>query len=136
MCTPQYPNDNTTINNGIYSFQAHNEFAMVKNDPSDGESHKSSWYNCNDGEGIHAVYGVEEEDYDSDDFDDDFFTDENFAEYMWMENIEEFDKAEMQRLEEEAMTKDCIEACSPRDDEQQADEDAIAADQDPSGLNM
>lgn len=112
---------------------------MVKNDLSDGDSHKSTWYNCNDGEGIHAVYGVgdgdEEEDYDSDEIDDEFFSEENFAEYMWMENIEEFDKAEMQRLEEEAMTKECIEACSARDDEQNEDE-SIAGDDFFTGLDM
>lgn len=91
---------------------------MVQNDPADGDSHKSAWYNCNDDEGIRAVYGVDEV-YDSDDEDEEE-DEENFADYMWMENIEEFDNAEMQRLEEEAMTKDCMEAC--RDDKSSADE--------------
>lgn len=36
--------------------------------------------------------------------------DEDFSEYMWMENEEEFDKQEMQRLEEEALMEQCIEA--------------------------
>lgn len=36
--------------------------------------------------------------------------DEDFSEYLWMENEEEFDKQEMQRLEEEALMEQCIEA--------------------------
>ncbi|XP_062535019.1 polyadenylate-binding protein-interacting protein 2B isoform X2 [Armigeres subalbatus] len=36
--------------------------------------------------------------------------DEDFSEYLWMENEEEFDKEEMQRLEEEALMEQCIEA--------------------------
>lgn len=32
-----------------------------------------------------------------------------FEEYLWMENEEEFDKTELQRLEEEALMKECIE---------------------------
>lgn len=35
---------------------------------------------------------------------------DDFAEYMWMMNEEEFDKEEMQRLEEEALMEQCIEA--------------------------
>jgi len=34
----------------------------------------------------------------------------DFSEYMWMENEEEFDKNELQRLEEEDIMNDCIEA--------------------------
>lgn len=36
--------------------------------------------------------------------------DDDFSEYMWMMNEEEFDKEEMQRLEEEALMEQCIEA--------------------------
>ncbi|XP_055629958.1 polyadenylate-binding protein-interacting protein 2 isoform X2 [Toxorhynchites rutilus septentrionalis] len=46
--------------------------------------------------------------------------DEDFSEYMWMENEEEFDKQEMQRLEEEALMEQCIEAMLH--DEQEAQE--------------
>lgn len=35
---------------------------------------------------------------------------DDFSEYLWMENEEEFDKLEMQRLEEEALMEQCIEA--------------------------
>lgn len=34
---------------------------------------------------------------------------ENFEDYLWMENEEEFDKSELQRLEEEALMNECIE---------------------------
>ncbi|XP_049530851.1 polyadenylate-binding protein-interacting protein 2B [Anopheles darlingi] len=35
---------------------------------------------------------------------------DDFAEYMWMENEDEFDEQEMQRLEEEELMDQCIEA--------------------------
>ncbi|XP_968714.2 polyadenylate-binding protein-interacting protein 2B [Tribolium castaneum] len=35
---------------------------------------------------------------------------DDFSEYLWMENEEEFDKEVMQRLEEEALMEECIEA--------------------------
>ncbi|XP_041761303.1 polyadenylate-binding protein-interacting protein 2B [Anopheles merus] len=35
---------------------------------------------------------------------------DDFAEYMWMENEDEFDMQEMQRLEEEELMDQCIEA--------------------------
>lgn len=35
---------------------------------------------------------------------------ESFDEYLWMENEEEFEKSEMQRLEEEALMEECAEA--------------------------
>lgn len=38
------------------------------------------------------------------------FEEDDFSEYMWMMNEEEFDKEEMQRLEEEALMEQCIEA--------------------------
>lgn len=34
----------------------------------------------------------------------------DFSEYLWMAEEEEFDKLEMQRLEEEALMEQCIEA--------------------------
>lgn len=34
----------------------------------------------------------------------------DFSEYLWMENEEEFDKEVMQKLEEEALMEECIEA--------------------------
>lgn len=49
--------------------------------------------------------------------------DDDFSEYMWMENEEEFDKLEMQRLEEEALMEQCIEAMLQ--DELEAEEAAI-----------
>lgn len=65
------------------------------------------------GNGFHN-YGDSPFDSDNDDFDgpDDITLDNSevdFAEYMWMENEEEFDKIEWQRLEEEELIKDCIE---------------------------
>ncbi|XP_052864821.1 polyadenylate-binding protein-interacting protein 2B [Anopheles cruzii] len=35
---------------------------------------------------------------------------DDFAEYMWMENEDEFDEQELQRLEEEELMDQCIEA--------------------------
>ncbi|KAJ8980709.1 hypothetical protein NQ317_019203 [Molorchus minor] len=37
-------------------------------------------------------------------------TENDFSEYLWMENEEEFDKEVMQRLEEEALMEECLEA--------------------------
>ncbi|XP_076262120.1 polyA-binding protein interacting protein 2 [Rhynchophorus ferrugineus] len=34
----------------------------------------------------------------------------DFSEYLWMENEEEFDKEVMQKLEEEALMEECMEA--------------------------
>lgn len=42
----------------------------------------------------------------------------DFSEYLWMENEEEFDKSELQRLEDEETMKDCLD--SMVDDEIQA----------------
>lgn len=36
-------------------------------------------------------------------------SDEDFTEYLWMENEEEFDKLEWQRLEEEELMEQCLE---------------------------
>ncbi|XP_005184569.1 polyadenylate-binding protein-interacting protein 2B [Musca domestica] len=50
-------------------------------------------------------YVIEEEsDNDLDDLEPDF------SEYLWMENEEEFDKTELQRLEDEELMKECIDA--------------------------
>ncbi|XP_055523685.1 polyadenylate-binding protein-interacting protein 2 [Wyeomyia smithii] len=53
--------------------------------------------------------------------------DEDFSEYLWMENEEEFDKQEMQRLEEEALMEQCIEAMLQDELEAQECEDREAA---------
>lgn len=60
--------------------------------------------------------GYHETPFDQDDFDtenQDEIGSENadasFEEYLWMENEEEFDKSELQRLEEEALMKECME---------------------------
>uniref|UniRef100_A0A1A9Z847 Ataxin-2 C-terminal domain-containing protein n=1 Tax=Glossina pallidipes TaxID=7398 RepID=A0A1A9Z847_GLOPL len=49
-------------------------------------------------------YVVEEES------DNDLDDEQDFSEYLWMENEEEFDKIELQRLEEEELMKECIDA--------------------------
>lgn len=36
-------------------------------------------------------------------------SDEDFTEYLWMENEEEFDKLEWQRLEEQELMEQCME---------------------------
>lgn len=60
--------------------------------------------------------GYHEASFDQDDFDtenqDDVGNENaeiNFEEYLWMENEEEFDKTELQRLEEEALMRECME---------------------------
>lgn len=59
--------------------------------------------------------GYSESPFDQDDFvienqdDNTENVDANFEEYLWMENEEEFDKTELQRLEEEALMKECME---------------------------
>lgn len=45
---------------------------------------------------------------------------ESFDEYLWMENEEEFEKSEMQRLQEEALMEECEEAM--RDNEEEEEE--------------
>jgi hypothetical protein len=51
---------------------------------------------------------------------------DDFSEYLWMENEEEFDKEVMQRLEEEALMEECIEAML-------ADENSEASSNNPNG---
>lgn len=62
--------------------------------------------------------------YDADDLDIDSsmeeFANENdgtFDDYMWMENEEEFDKMEMERLEVEALISECMENAQDDDDD-------------------
>lgn len=75
-----------------------------------------------------GYYGHMDNSYelDSDDFDGsneiDGSLDDDFSEYLWMENEEEFDKLEMQRLEEEALMEQCIEAML---EDELADEEAV-----------
>lgn len=71
--------------------------------------------------------GFHEPSFDQDDFDgdnqDDIGSenaDASFEEYLWMENEEEFDKSELQRLEEEALMKECME--NMQDDAYDSDE--------------
>lgn len=44
---------------------------------------------------------------------------ESFDDYLWMENEEEFEKSEMQRLEEEALMEECVEAMQDDEDEEE-----------------
>lgn len=63
-------------------------------------------------------FDIVEEDYDSlSEVEEDI----DFSEYLWMENEEEFDKDELQRLEEEEIMKECLEAMF--DDELEAEID-------------
>lgn len=64
--------------------------------------------------GGNGYHNYNDSPFDADDVDaeiiDELETSEvDFAEYLWMENEEEFDKNEMQRLEEEELMKQCIE---------------------------
>lgn len=69
--------------------------------------------------------GYHETSFDQDDFDtenlDDMgieAADASFEEYLWMENEEEFDKTELQRLEEEALMKECMENMQDDDNDE------------------
>lgn len=42
---------------------------------------------------------------------------ESFDDYLWMENEEEFEKTEMQRLEEEALMEECAQAMLDEEEE-------------------
>ncbi|XP_032589731.2 polyadenylate-binding protein-interacting protein 2 isoform X1 [Drosophila mojavensis] len=63
------------------------------------------------------VYVVDDDESLSD-FDDE----PDFSEYMWMENEEEFDKNELQRLEEEDIMQECFEAMIEDELEEQINE--------------
>ncbi|KAH8358820.1 hypothetical protein KR093_002700 [Drosophila rubida] len=63
------------------------------------------------------VYVVDDDESLSD-FDDE----PDFSEYMWMENEEEFDKNELQRLEEEEIMQECFEAMIEDELEEQINE--------------
>lgn len=52
-------------------------------------------------------------------------TEVDFTEYMWMENEEEFDKLEMQRLEEEALIKECMENMQDDDSDEGSENEHI-----------
>lgn len=54
-------------------------------------------------------YELDNDDYDAA-IDSDGNLDGDFSEYLWMADEEEFDKLEMQRLEEEALMEECLEA--------------------------
>lgn len=47
--------------------------------------------------------------------------DVDFSEYMWMENLDEFDKEVMQQLEEEALAEECMEAMLEEEEEEKED---------------
>lgn len=74
--------------------------------------------------------GYHEASFDQDDFDTENQDEngnenaENFEEYLWMENEEEFDKTELQRLEEEALMRECMENMQDDDNDEMIDGDA------------
>lgn len=76
----------------------------------------NGYYGHSDG----AAYDLDDDEYDAVQ-DLEANLDDDFSEYYWMENEEEFDKEEMQRLEEEALMEQCIEAML--EDELLADDD-------------
>lgn len=55
--------------------------------------------------------------------------DDNFDEYLWMEDEEEFEKTEMQRLEEEALMEECVEAMLNDEEEQEQQENILNMEQ-------
>ncbi|KAI8044882.1 hypothetical protein M5D96_001057 [Drosophila gunungcola] len=59
---------------------------------------------------------------DDDDSLSDIDDEPDFSEYMWMENEEEFDKNELQRLEEEEIMQECFEAMIEDELEEQINE--------------
>lgn len=73
--------------------------------------------------------GYHETSFDQDDFEEnqDDIGNENadasFEEYLWMENEEEFDKTELQRLEEEALMKECMENMQDDENDEIVDSD-------------
>lgn len=74
--------------------------------------------------GGNSYHSYNESPFDQDDIDADNTddlgsenTDSDFDEYMWMENEEEFDKIEWQRLEEEELMKQCMENMLEDDEE-------------------
>lgn len=72
------------------------------------------------GSGYHGFSeGLHDDDLDTESTDDfgSENAEQNFDEYMWMEHEEEFDKIEMQRLEEEELIKQCMENAQDDDDD-------------------
>ena len=61
---------------------------------------------------VHPSSGSNSFEYDSDpeDYQNHDESVEDFEDYVWMEDEEEFDKAEMTRLEEEALMQECYQA--------------------------
>lgn len=76
--------------------------------------------------GYDDAFDLDNLDYDFGNNESDNTFDDDFSEYLWMENEEEFDKLEMQRLEEEALMEQCIEAMLQ--DELDAEQNQIFAD--------
>lgn len=56
---------------------------------------------------------------------EDYDTTESFDEYLWMENEEEFEKSEMQRLQEEALMEECAEAMQDDDEDGEEEDDVL-----------
>lgn len=56
---------------------------------------------------------------------EDYDTPESFDEYLWMENEEEFEKSEMQRLQEEALMEECAEAMQDDDEDGEEEDDVL-----------
>lgn len=54
-----------------------------------------------------------------------FNVEDDFTEYLWMENEEEFDKLEWQRLEEEELIKQCLENMMELENDIDEDDDAF-----------
>ncbi|XP_013102925.1 polyadenylate-binding protein-interacting protein 2B [Stomoxys calcitrans] len=54
--------------------------------------------------------------------DNDLDDEPDFSEYLWMENEEEFDKTELQRLEDEDLMKECLDAMLDDELEEQINE--------------
>lgn len=85
------------------------------------------------GSGYHNYNeGLHDEDIDTESSED--FGSENaehtFDEYMWMEHEEEFDQIEMERLEVEELTRQCMIECmgsSQDEDEEIADSELYNA---------
>lgn len=72
-----------------------------------------SYYNHNE-----SPLETDEVEIDRQDDGLDVSVDDDFTEYLWMENEEEFDKLEWQRLEEEELMKQCIDDYENDEDEE------------------
>uniref|UniRef100_A0A1L8ED51 Putative polyadenylate-binding protein-interacting protein 2b n=1 Tax=Haematobia irritans TaxID=7368 RepID=A0A1L8ED51_HAEIR len=54
--------------------------------------------------------------------DNEFDDEPDFSEYLWMENEEEFDSTELQRLQDEDLMKECLDAMLDDELEDQMEE--------------